>query len=558
MLIPSALAQSYGFESPDAFVSQLIVVGGIEVHPGLSIEQTANGTGLYFDPKCLNASSCPKSKVPLITVPRETSINMELFKLAIRREVEKWNDFAERFEDLISDYSPPVLPVSQILAEIMNLPGTNESESSLLRSILVFLVIYKKYRCQMLQNLQTRKDTTSELLTTYFSSSYLKKWDGYLEYLLNSSIAVFDTVGESFDLDEFLWEYKDRSVISRNVSEITNFLREDYYSGIKNCIDQLGLKISLPVSVLGQILAIIKSRSLDIPRKMVDEAHFITDISLVPIVDFANHSNNKGLKNAFFDVVPETGDIVLFFDLNTDVHRKSEVLISYNDNDHIQEFVGQYGFVPLSNNVRGQNQNCWDFFLNFENYEDGKLEKVWRWLKIPPSLQVIFDITDDSLRIVAINPEYKSILPLFDPKILDLEYDKTCWRKFMEVQDNEIPDVEEEFYSGGFIDVEDQNAFHFESGHYPRNGQELMTYLGTKDTTTQSRKFDSYLRDYFVPWRERTVTKCLNLPQCPQFLVEYLGLELRILASLKSFLMNSELDSLSELPLFLSFPRQAF
>lgn len=105
-----------------------------------------------------------------------------------------------------------------------------------------------------------------------------------------------------------------------------------------------------------QLHQAVKSRVLEIPHAIEkvptdgdgeDEENgsenFTTNVTLVPVLDFANHKFDK---NAIFDVDRDTEDVILR--LEKDVATGDEVCISYSPTKALDVFFRTYGFVPDS------------------------------------------------------------------------------------------------------------------------------------------------------------------------------------------------------------------
>lgn len=158
-----------------------------------------------------------------------------------------------------------------------------------------------------------------------------------------------------------------------------------------------------------QIYKAVKSRVLEIPHSLSNDlGDFVTNISLVPYLDYANH---LAAKNAYFDVDRSTEDIVLKVD-HTKLEKSStehaiEILISYSPVEKILSFMMTYGFVPRSH---GQMQVfdwkiCdFDNLMNQFNETNGvPYKKIGKWLQVIPGAQMV--IEDESVKInLAANP----------------------------------------------------------------------------------------------------------------------------------------------------------
>ncbi|CAK9437642.1 uncharacterized protein LODBEIA_P20200 [Lodderomyces beijingensis] len=154
----------------------------------------------------------------------------------------------------------------------------------------------------------------------YFQSSPLRKFDDYIEVL--STTQVLDPAVSP---------------------EFTQSIREEYEHFTSEW--DSSEKHLLTFEIFYQLLQAVRSRVLEIPRGIDGSSEdFTTDVSLVPVLDFANH-RSSGSHNAVFDVDRQTNDVVLRL-LQVDESSKFEVTICYDVEDKTDDFFFTYGFNP--------------------------------------------------------------------------------------------------------------------------------------------------------------------------------------------------------------------
>ncbi|RLV89087.1 Cytochrome c lysine N-methyltransferase 1 [Spathaspora sp. JA1] len=129
--------------------------------------------------------------------------------------------------------------------------------------------------------------------------------------------------------------------------------------------------------------------TLDVQTKKLygnNNENYVIDITLVPILDFANHSHNS---NGYFDVDRSNSDVLLKLDkkIISSLPDKFEITISYSPEDYIQDFIYTYGFLPK----QGDHFQIIELkFDELDKYiEDGNL--LCKWLRILPQVQIILN-----------------------------------------------------------------------------------------------------------------------------------------------------------------------
>ncbi|KAK6198511.1 uncharacterized protein RJT21DRAFT_115469 [Scheffersomyces amazonensis] len=173
--------------------------------------------------------------------------------------------------------------------------------------------------------------------------------------------------------------------------------------------------------------------------KRNNNGDYYTNVTLVPILDFANHKHNS---NSYFDIDRSNKDIVLKLrreiinELND--NDEIEITISYSPTESIQHFITTYGFIP----ELVKNPSIKEYYQLFE-YKLIHLDKYYphatqicKWLRIMPQVQIVLSNKGDDQIYFNI---YGNKLPLLF--LEGLEYNED-WKKgavdnFKEY--NEIP-----------------------------------------------------------------------------------------------------------------------
>lgn len=327
---------------PMSRASAEIRLHDIKVHPGLTIEQSPlGGTGLMFEgPK-------PEGKVELLRIPYAAVID-NTNVLAV----------VQQFQDLEQEWAC-IMSLFQIC-----------QEASVLNDILIFFIIilwfFEKKRPEEYSQLDGIRP--------------------YLEILAGTKADVVLKYDETIDDGEYVDHFLIRSmgmneklllIYSRLCEEIPDFeiITKDVYFNLFH---------------------VVRSRILEIPHEVdPDSDDFTTNVSLVPIIDFANHSF---LNNSYFDVDRESKDILLC--LEHWEEGKFEVTISYAPSAMVESFLTTYGFIPPANDLKtvvsmelriSEYNSLMLQYLTDNRISDGtqNYEEAARWLGIILTCQLI-------------------------------------------------------------------------------------------------------------------------------------------------------------------------
>lgn len=428
----------------DEFI-QWAVSQGSTISPLLSIKNSSlGGTGVFLSLQKLDDELDPKGHLEVMRVPKKLTVSLDSFSDMLLVPQQSYDD-----EILAQD----MLKQSQVVVKFLSVFSESFenqvdpfvrggiSETNILVGQIQMLVILKKIRDEL-----TKKDA--------------KKYGSLNE----SPFAKLDMVWELLDRTEVpaltVDQYYDKffEVHKYVVREYRQRIERIRYDAIYTALGQLDevevdWKSFVNDDLLRKIELSVISRLLEIPERIpaqqddtneetgrydklqkhtpttdprtvyVDpdstifnsEADtsqdekaknptygFSVSSTIVPLVDFVNHSNDY--LNAFFDVEPETGDVLLrllndkVLTLAQSAKEEVEVFIRYSDYEDTLKFAYAYGFIPRSHNVRPLFEMSIDrdFVKNYtvsSEVEGVKYEHdlglLLKWLHVQPSVQFV-------------------------------------------------------------------------------------------------------------------------------------------------------------------------
>jgi len=178
----------------------------------------------------------------------------------------------------------------------------------------------------------------------------ISKFKSYLQVLLNTEVNSIqkDSLEELNAIEPYM---------SRDFLFQVNLkaLKSDYaiYELFIESVEKYGItQDKLSIEQFLQFKAAVKSRTLEIPGKVLDDDQFSISITMVPILDYINHSNS--LTNSFFDV-NEDNDIVLKFEYSSeafDGQSSQELFISYLPLEDVGKLFFNSGFIPTDDGYK--------------------------------------------------------------------------------------------------------------------------------------------------------------------------------------------------------------
>lgn len=330
-----------------ARLDEWIKDNGIVLHPRLHIGASdLGGIGLVFD----NADGEVNAEddFEVLRIPAKMGLDyMSLLEVMDAMKLRDGDVEAEMVE-------------SQLVVEVLKLmlPKT-ETEI-----IMAYIVAF-----EILRQVNVNSD--------YWRDSPLRKLDVYLDVLTHTATPSYPQIKSSPD------PFINKLIASANAVKLEYEL---FIGELAQEYKSLQVEKLMPFPKYYQIYQLIKLRSLEIPHASIDtdfsklsldldslkpnesdDTDFYINVTLVPILDFANHRHNN---NAYFDVDLETSDVVLKLKNDSTIDpAKFEVTISYLPHELVQHFIQTYGFIPQ--------------LTDFQLFE----------LKLPPMDQVVKDGT---------------------------------------------------------------------------------------------------------------------------------------------------------------------
>lgn len=190
----------------------------------------------------------------------------------------------------------------------------------------------------------------------YHRESPLQQFNVYLQVLSSTWVPALTPLNKKQDDVELDKNTRNQENEAKEASNgetaldfvrFTEFVKEEYQRYIEEVqtnIPNLDITNTITWEVFYQYSQAIRSRILEIPRMVgVEDGEevYTTDVSLVPILDFANHAT-LGTNNLYFDIDLETKNIVL--NLSQPLNGKFEITISYDPDDTTDQFLFTYGF----------------------------------------------------------------------------------------------------------------------------------------------------------------------------------------------------------------------
>lgn len=389
-----------GVTRNDEFANWLLKDNCIKVHPGLRIGSSKlGGIGLFFNH---DKDAGVKDDI-LARIPKDATFDyMSLLQiLEALKEGEKDQE-AEGEE---------VTESSIITAVLKSVQPTNETE--ILTCYFIGLRIC--YNRRHLREIKTE--------------SPLSKFDPYLNVLAHTEVLGLPHEDVDYE-DKFI--RKLRANVERLHEEYNELIEDLAYMGPRLTFEEYY-----------QLCGAVKSRVLEIPHSNETEEDYYTNITLIPLLDFANHLNTSE-SHAYFDVDKLTNEVLLKLNRLRMPQGVFEITISYSTTESIQHFIETYGFIPQSNEFqlleyRISPDVCNQHINEIMNTSGQPYDKIMKWLRILPQFQLVKSSEDIFVNL------FSNSLPLIF--IVGLQYDDkwpgNAYESFKEF--NEIELSQEEF-----------------------------------------------------------------------------------------------------------------
>ncbi|GMM37941.1 cytochrome c lysine N-methyltransferase [Saccharomycopsis crataegensis] len=649
--INNSISTGLGFASPSDFHHRFIDQKKILCHPGFTIDKsvvTGGGTALFIDAESLQLDTIDDDYITVLTVPTQQTISMETFKQCFEQEKSRcdsfWNNNLEKIQDFNNQIIDSqqvnftIVKAKQLIIPIINKTKDDVRESAIDESILVCLKVYQNYRTYMVNYFTHHHYSYSATFIDFFQHSKLAIWDDYLNILFSETTAIptienivkfknGSTIDDpDADNDDLVYHFT-KSYPHGLIGATCEKALMNRYFHYEDIIDRISSAFKLlhhenenendddeiysqyiqthllSLQSFHQCFAIVSSRCLEIPHSLnqelkdLDIVHnskdFTTDTTLVPILDFANHSNSKQYYNSKFDVNTD-GNPILKIDVsalkyqmaNHPGQKEFEIFISYDVSKAVS-FLCQYGFTPTDLN----NTDVWEVSLtSIDQSKDESLfagellhpmfPELCKWFKILPTFQLILKFNQNGeIAVDKINllPRYNNngdssksqsvedLLTLFHPNINKLKYNESCFDKFYnkdEAKSAGYKSVKEygkilNYHKRSYVEVTTQNGFYLpknkKSKFYPSSLSELRDALnnGAAECENQSLKnFKEFIGDVYVPYRLLQLTNLKieiaddffmgNFDNAPSVLKDIIKLEEDCLVALKQALQNSD------------------
>lgn len=375
---------------------------GAAVSPYVSFRQSKlGGTGVFFALRRYvedNGTVDSDEQKEVIRVPKKLSYSLDSFM----------TDLLPSQREFDASLGDELLKQSEIITKFLeNFQHSFEDsvDASVSAGINETNIIVGQ-----VQMLMILKETRQKLISRDSRCMVLNKspfafLDNYTELLKRTNVPAtrvdmyYDQYLEMFKYNER--EYRHR-IERLRFDAIYDTLKEfgiDYQEDIN---DKFLRKVELSVvSRLLEIPEALPTNSTTDGSECPEEYGFSVSSTLVPIIDFVNHSNDH--LNAFFDVDPETDDILLrlyneeFAD-QEEFSEQVELFIRYSDYEDVLKFVHSYGFIPRGVKVQPIYEHPIDReYLNSyvvksdidgEKYEHN-LGLLLKWLQIQPNVQFV-------------------------------------------------------------------------------------------------------------------------------------------------------------------------
>lgn len=326
----------------------------IESHKSLKIKRTpTSGIGVFFRHNGLNA----EEDIELLRVPYAATLDISNLKL-LTNSLGNSSD-QETIKKILGKYCSTI-------AESIN------ETAIIIAYLLGYLVLEKKGKNPM-------KD--------------------YLDILMGTQVSNLHS-DNKLVIEDFMSYFEGNALITSYCLELVDDKWDDFVTYIEDEFD-----VKLTTQEVFQLIAAIRSRTLEIPHGLADEKSkeeaeeaeeeaeedYEVNVTLVPILDFVNHNNEK--LNSYFDIDKANGDILLKLNkdcLNSDTESEFEVFISYSQQEDVSKFFMNYGFIPTCQTTKMLEIPMLGYFKS-ELIDNEKLNDRLYSLRQSPNVQLLVD-----------------------------------------------------------------------------------------------------------------------------------------------------------------------
>lgn len=430
---------------------------GIKVNPNLRIEKTKErGIGVFYTCETQNESS---ERIELMRIPHTSSYNI----YTLRKLVDE-NLSAE-------DKAIVKRTLSVIFAR-----SRGSSESLILIAYFIgFLIVSKKRNADSYRNSET--DEFKQTMGTYLS------------VLLDTTIG--NLYGDHPDiLEDFLSAFPGNVVLKNSIVDITSGLWDEITDTLNE--EFLEKDEAMKVEEVLQLCGAIRSRVLEIPREVEgDQEDYYVDVTLVPILDYANHDNEK--RNAYFDVDRKSQEVVLYFEPNKVASERDqcEIFISYDEYEDLHRMFVNYGFFPLNKERRTVIEIPIIGYCESKLMSDFEITRRLYCIRQTPNVQfeVLFDAKGGVKSVKVLDDEFYSYLAFKD----DLP-----WNQYEKEDDEAMNELNElnEGKKGGEVDMETEMELDFARGF--QRSVAIESSLSGEETSRLMKILWDYVCEFFV------------------------------------------------------------
>ncbi|KAH3686875.1 hypothetical protein WICPIJ_002139 [Wickerhamomyces pijperi] len=391
------------------FLDWCLAHPGTSIHPAIEFKSSEiEGTGVFLNPTKLSSEDTQSTEDPVIVlrVPKTLSLSIDtiaesLLTRQLQHEVEiesQSASFVKQGHILISFLSKLRTSFEEQIDPYVR-GGLNETNILVgeIQTLMILKEIRNRYPDQY----------GGETMTGPFA-----EMDPYFDLLLQIDVNAVKTDQQLYEPYKQLFKFNEREFRY----EIESLRNEAVLEAIKETFPHLSITEDIiTTNWLRSVEMAVISRILEIPEPLSDSEKegFAVSSTLVPIIDFVNHSND--LVNCYFDADKDNGDIVLKLDLTkiqgavSRVDHELELFIQYSDYEDTFRFLHSYAFIPKSHTIRPLYELTIDReYLSKQvvhqecNYNLGLM---LRWFQILPNVQFVitYDSANSSMAKVQIN-----------------------------------------------------------------------------------------------------------------------------------------------------------
>lgn len=420
-------------------------------------ESKLGGTGVFFnidDYVKQNGELKKDDRVVLLRIPKRLTLSLDSiadtllgpqvkYDLKAKKNYIKQGEIFQMFlGELTRSFQEGIDPYFR--------GGLNET--NILVGEIQILTVLKKISDQIMAS-----PNTSDEYKSFLKNSPFRTFDRYLDLLYHTDV-------NSIKLDQYYELYKTH--FKYNQREYRHLIEKAknlaIFTALDNIEEDLGFepKSCVDIRFLQKMESSVISRTLEIPEALEEDRNaaangraaynnqstktkkieveddgyvqddegdgdgksdkygFAVASTLVPVIDFVNHSNDY--VNALFDIDKETQDILLKY-VHEDTNTKGdvEIFITYSEYEDVFNFINAYGFVPRSSKKNPIYEHAIDrdYLSTYQvkSEVDGKkfehnLGNLLKWLSQPPNIQFVLSYDGDELTDVKLNLDQNFII----------------------------------------------------------------------------------------------------------------------------------------------------